>query len=889
MTERELRDYIPFITIKDGAVLSKRGDVTFGWRLSLPTAFTVNEAGYDSIVRSFTQAYKLLPPWCVVHKQDVFRYDRYKAREERYFLDRAYERHFDGREYLNGHSFLYLTFSSKATIERKDSESGFFGILDRKTLSPERIRACADIASQFEAVMRNNPLLGVTALESGDFLRMGPDGRDEGTIADYLRAYDNHGPDYNFEFHPDHIKYGDKTMRFWYVQDSDAFPSTVSSVKYIHSMSSGSSKVFLSGGSPIGYALRIPHVVNRYILTLPRSTVEKELDIRKRLMTSFSLYSSECAVNSRELASYLLDAANNSATTVKCYMNLAAWPTREELPEVRNAVVTAFQSDLDVSVVEETRTAPLLHYAGIPGAEAELGYDSYLNSELTGFLCLGLWDGYDLGMRDGVVRVCDRSSMTPMNIDIQSKAREMGRISNLNAMIVGPSGSGKSFLTNSLVQDFYRAGEHVAIIDIGDSYQGLCALVNEESGGRDGIYNSYDPEHPYAFNPFKGRAHWNEVDEEGDRTSSGQDFILSLVQTIYKPEKGWDNTSSAVLNFMLQQFLSWWDGGMPSSVAGDLRDAYANERRRRARKNNMEFDESRAHYGWKDPSRIFPKDGSARDPLFDDFYQYVTRIVSPLMRDDNFRMNEINVTRDMLDVDKFAAAMDMYRKGGTYGFLLNAEEESDLFNSRLTVFEVDKIKDNRDLFPLWVLCIMHSFEEKMRGLQCQKVLVIEEAWKAIATESMANFIVWMWRTARKFSTSAVVVTQDINDLVGSEIVKGAIIQNSDVRILLDQRKNANNFQNAVEILGLSPMARNLVLSVNTNLLPEYRYKEAFFAIGESYCNVFGIEVSPEQALCFETDKVLKRPLLDKARELGSMRAAIELMAEERRKNKRRVL
>jgi len=138
----------------------------------------------------------------------------------------------------------------------------------------------------------------------------------------------------------------------------------------------------------------------------------------------------------------------------------------------------------------------------------------------------------------------------------------------------------------------------------------------------------------------------------------------------------------------------------------------------------------------------------------------------------------------------------------------------------------------------------------------------------------------MWRTARKFRTSAIVVTQDINDLIGSDIVKGAIIQNSDVRILLDQRKNANNFQNAVKVLGLSEMATNLVLSVNTDLQPGHRYKEGFFAIGESYCNVFAIEVSLEQALAFETDKTLKKPILDRAKECGSIIQAIREAADD---------
>ncbi len=885
--ERELRDYVPFMAIKDGCVLSKRGDVTFGWKLWLPTAYTVNEPGYDSIIRSFMQAYKQLPEWCVVHKQDVFCYDRYHAEGDPFFLSDAYAKHFEGRRYLNGHSYLYVTFSRKDVIMRKDGDSGFFGIIDRKVPSAQALEEIAAAASKFEAVLKNNPLLIMKPLASEDFLRMGPDGRDEGVIPDYLRLFDDGGPDYNFDFFEDRLQYGDRQVKMWYVQDSDAYPGEVSSVKAVNAMSTGASKVFLSGGSPIGYLLRIPHVVNRYVLTLPRKTVETELDLRKRVMTSFSLYSAESAVNSDQLADYLRAAADNSTVTVKCFMDLMAWPTKEQLPEVRNAVTTAFQSELDVSVVEETRTLPLLHFAGIPSAGPELGYNNYLNSEITAFLCHGLWDGYDFGMRKGLIHVCDRTCRIPVKMDIQAEARSKMGTKNQNVIVVGPSGSGKSFTMNSLVQDFYTSDEHVVIIDVGDSYEVLCAVVREQSGGKDGVYNTYDPAHPFSFNPFKGREHWDDVDVDGERLSSGRDFIMSLLQTMYIPKGGWkDNKEAvAVLTHLVNEFIGWWDGEVPADVAPRLKAAWLNESRSRAEKNGKEYDEKKALRGWKNPVEvIFPENRKGRDPLFNDFYNYVSMIVTDLVRDGSYRMGNIPVEEKMLDFASFSVAMDMFKVGGMYGFLLNAEHEEDLFASRLTVFEVDKIKDNEILFPLWVLCIMHSFEDKMRGLPCQKAIVIEEAWKALDTPTMEGFILWLWRTARKFSTSAVVVTQDIEDLVSSDVVKGAIIQNSDIRILLDQRQNANNFMRAIQVLGLTPMQTNLVLSVGSGVPVGQHYKEAFFQIGQNYSNVFSMEVSPVQAVCFETNKDLKRVIHHFARKFGSYEAACKYIAEQGGRN-----
>lgn len=174
----------------------------------------------------------------------------------------------------------------------------------------------------------------------------------------------------------------------------------------------------------------------------------------------------------------------------------------------------------------------------------------------------------------------------------------------------------------------------------------------------------------------------------------------------------------------------------------------------------------------------------------------------------------------------------------------------------------------------------------MRSLPCQKVMIIEEAWSAIAKPTMAKFIVWMWRTARKFRTSAIVVTQSLSDLLSSEIIKDAIVQNSSVKILLDQSKNANNFSESAKILALNQMSIGQVLSVGRSLNPNYVYKEGFFAIGEHYSNVFGIEVSLEEALAYESDKTKKKPLFDLAKKTGSFIEAIRLTADAIRKQKK---
>lgn len=887
MNSKELRDFLPLMNIEDGCLLSKRGDITFGWRVVLPVAYSVNEAGYDSIISSFMQAYRLLPPYCIIHKQDVYRYDSYVPEDVPGFLGKSGEEHFRGRQFLNGYCYIFLTFSSKKNIESVSGGGSYYHLFAGASLDSSGVSQMRSIASQFEAVLSNNPLLSMKALGTQDFLRAGIGGKDEGVVADYLQLFSSSSePDYGMEFWPDRVECGNSMMKAWYVEDSDSYDSRVRSVMMVGEMSSGSSQVFLSGGSPIGYGLKIPHVVNRYVVTLPRKSVEKELEQKRRLMNSFSLYSSSCRVDSAELEKYLLENAMDALTTVKCFTSVLAWGKPEDMQDITNQIVTAF-SDMGVAVCEERRLAPSLYYAGIPGAASELGYDYYMTGELTAYLCHGLWDGYDTGMMGGSLRFVDRRRMVPVPLDIQSVARSLGYIDNMNAIVVGPSGTGKSFTMNHIVRCMYDSGDHVVIIDVGESYRGLCSVISEETGGRDGIFCAYDPSNPLSFNPFKNHRTWDSsLDEEGQRTDMGMDYVLSLLKVIYTPEGGWKGQKGDYIQSFVSRFLEIWDGGWDSVLENDLKQAYINERRKRAERNGDEFNKKTASRGWKNPlPEIFPE-GRESDPVFDDFYNFVCLVVQPLVVDGNYMKGNVAVDESMFQVKDFASSLEKFSLSGMYGFLLNAKGDTDIFGSRFTVFEVDAIKDNKELFPLWMLCIMRSFQSKMRTLQGRKVLVIEEAWSAVAKPEMAEFITWMWRTARKFSTSAVVVTQMLSDLLSSDIIRDSIIQNSSVKILLDQSRNSNSFTESASTLALTPKDVSLALSVNRSLDTRYRYKEVFISVGDHYSNVFGLEVSMEEAIVYESELSKKGLLYEEAGLIGSYIDAVKTFASDLEEGRR---
>ena len=219
---------------------------------------------------------------------------------------------------------------------------------------------------------------------------------------------------------------------------------------------------------------------------------------------------------------------------------------------------------------------------------------------------------------------------------------------------------------------------------------------------------------------------------------------------------------------------------------------------------------------------------------------------------------------------------DFYR-GGSHETTLNENMDSTLFDETFIVFEIDAIKDDATLFPIVTLIIMDVFLQKMRLKKNRKVLVIEEAWKAIATPLMAEYIKYLYKTARKFWASVGVVTQEIQDIIGSEIVKEAIINNSDVVMLLDQSKFRERFDNIKAILGLTDVDCRKIFTINRLDNKDGRsfFREVFIRRG-STSSVYGVEESHECYMTYTTERAEKDALkLYKAELECSHQEAIE--------------
>lgn len=833
--KKEFDKVFPLLGVQDGYIISKRGDITLGWDLELPVAYNLLDEEYDSILASWASAVKVLPPWYIVHRQDSFIYDKYKPRAAEGFLEDAYERHFEGRDYPVHYARVFLTLSSKAHVTSPNKSSGLFQNL---TFTPPKIKRNVvqdfrNKAEEFIQIVTRNGLIKATLLTTEDYLGTV---ENPGIIQRYMMLGSRSPLVSDIEMHPDSVHVLEKHMSSFSINEVDLLPSEVGNVDKVDALSGVNSPVYLSAGAKLGVLLDCNHIVNSYVVSLPQEATIRNLDNKRKRMESGSERGADNRVGAAEINEFIEDVQTESRIIVQTHMNVLVFSDKESHNNMKAKVSTALASMGIVASLNIFDT-PVLYYSGIPGAAAELGSDNLMTMELGAALCLGCNETFEREIEGGNYRTVDSLRCIPISIDLQRKARDAGYIDNYNAFVLGGSGTGKSFFTNHYLRNCYDRGESVFIIDVGDSYEGSTQIIYEQSHGKDGLYYSWDSEHPLSFNPFIGYDSWLDGRGELNQDESGVNVFLSSLFAMWRPDGGWNSDRKRILTRIVTAF-----------VVDDMKT-----------RKNLKI---------------------SKAPVFDDFCKYVDKHVTKKIREGKYDVDGVDVTMARFDIDSFLLAIGPYRSTGEFGFLLNDPSPKDLFSNRWTVFEVDKLSQvNNDIFySLVILWIMNSFDMKMRRNPEFKILVIEEAWKAIANESFSGYIGGLYKTARKFFTSVMTVTQQLSDIMRSSVIQDTILKNSSIRILLDQSSNQNNFDDVQSLLGMTDIDRNLCLSVNRALNPKYRYKQVFISWGAKKRGVYNTEVSLEEALSYESEKVKKRPVLEKAQELGSIIEAVKLSA-----------
>lgn len=825
MKKQDLEDIFPIIAIENDCLVSRWGEITVAFEVSLPEVFTLhvgrddagNEIGdFVSLISRWEKAIQLLPTNCIIHKQDWFVETKYSLEHEaNNFLDQASKRHFLGRPYLEHKCFLFITLSHKGRSKTSYAGSAFASgsVVPRAVLSREAQDIFLSKVSQFQSTLEGGADKDETS--SLQLRRMKADElasskQTSGLLERYmsLSLVDEVVPLTDIDFKADSMSVGPKQCKVFSLAEINDLPDWLHTHSRVSGLSTDVSQVSVGFAAPVGLLLDCNHIYNQYIFLEDRDVILPALEKKVSGLKSLSAFARVNAINAQLLTDFITYAEERHLAPVRIHCNLLAWTEKPgELTDLRNKVGTAL-SQMGVKPREVSQDAGFFFMAGLPGAAGDLPREETFLQFVPHGVCLFNHEtNYPTTQFNGLgAKVTDRMTGKPLWLDMSVQPKKMGWIDNLNKFFIGPSGSGKSFLVNHFLRAYYNQLSHIVVIDVGHSYLPICEML----GGK---YLTYAEGNPLHFNPFaiEGRKKPDEEKREG---------LLSMLQTLWKFES--EEMTMSQRNALSTSITAYYD---------------------------------------------YLEENAAVFPSMNTYYAFL---------DKNFRETMGKKASEYFDLDNLLFNLEPYVTGGQYEFLLNSRENMDLLNERFIVFELDNIKDHPILFPIVTIMIMDTYVAKMRKLdeRVRKIILIEEAWKALMNKRMAGNIEYLYRTCRKFNGEAWTVTQNLEDIADNPLIKTIIINNADTKILLDQRKYEKKFSFVQDLLALSDSEKALVLSLNKDLAPDRRYKEFFVSFGKK-AGVYGLEVCAEEYWAYTTDPTEKSIRKDQvARRKGDFAWAI---------------
>ena len=880
-----------------GVLYTKTGEYSAILKMENPVQkYSADTDCYYDFTNLMTAVVQTLGDGYALHKQDVFVRKSFDGRalqvsDSGKFLSNAYFRFFNGRPYIEGCTYLVITQESKKSALLSYDNSKWRDFL-------VKIRKVAD-------------QLHDGGIKSAEFLNV-QQAREYADRFFALNFRDAHFSMTNFKVDSEAIHMGTRQCKVYSLLDVDSVGLPGVLRPYVD-MTVNNAVMPVDLMSEIDHIPDVDTVVYNQVIFLPNQKRELALlDKKKNRHASIPNPSNQMAVEDIKQVQEVI--AREGKQLVYAHYNLiVAMDAQKDMQKVTNHLENIF-SRQGIHISKRAYNQLELFVASFPGNVYRLSqdYDRFLTLS-DAALCLMYKERQTHGDDTPVKCYYTDRQGVPMPIDTTGKEGKIKYTNNSNFFVLGPSGSGKSFFMNTVVRQYYEQNTDVVIVDTGDSYEGLCSYFG-------GTYISYSKEKPISMNPFK-------VTETEYLQNFGEkkNFLMSLIFLIFKgsqqptkieqyiiertiieyyreyftPFEGFSEEEKKELHQTLviaaksngeyekyEEELQARNGTGSYDVTDEERAKYERNSRL-SEKLQAVVDDAASTEGEKNAARnqlqrLTPeivegkflekiereiakreqqrKSLRVRELSFNSYYEFARQRIPQIIHEDSIQF----------PINDFAAILKPFYRGGALEYTLNNDMDGSLFDEQFIVFEIDKVKDDPVLFPIIVLIIMDVFTQKMRiKNKVRKCLVIEEAWKAIATPVMAEYIKYLYKTARKHWAMVGVVTQEIQDITSSPIVKEAIINNSDVFMLLDQSKFKDKFDDIKATLALTDIDCKKIFTINRldNKVGRSPFKEVFIKRGTEG-DVFGIEEPRECYMSYTTEKAEKEALKLYRRELN---------------------
>lgn len=812
-----------------GVLYTKTGEYSAVLKIENPVQkYSADIDSYYDFTHLFSALAQTLGEGYALHKQDIFVRKQFANEPEhnQEFLSASYFRYFNGRPYTD--SLCYLTITQEAKKSRLFS-------YDSKKWRDFLVK-----------IYKVRDLLRDSGVQV-KFLN-------KAEASEYVDRYfamnfkDRTVSMTNVKADDETVSMGDKRCKVYSLVDVDcaALPSLIRPYTNIEV---NNTEMPVDLVSVVDNIPNAETVVYNQIIFLPSQKRELALlDKKKNRHASIPNPSNQMAVEDIKQVQDVI--ARESKLLVYTHFNMVVGvPADTDLQKCTNHLENAF-GRMGIHISKRAYNQLELFVSSFPGNCYSLNeeYDRFLTLS-DAAVCLMYKERVQHSEETSIKIYYTDHQGVPVAIDITGKEGKNKLTDNSNFFCLGPSGSGKSFHMNSVVRQLHEQGTDVVMVDTGNSYEGLC----EYFGGK---YISYTEERPITMNPFRINREEMNVEKTG--------FLKNLILLIWKGTQGTvtkteDRLIEHVITEYYDAYFNGFEGFTPQQREDLRKSLVIDDRNSSEKRHESERERAVRIEGIIDEIEGRRKELKVEELSFNSFYEYSVQRIPDICEENRITGIDLSTYRYMMK--------DFYL-GGNHEKTLNENMDSSLFDETFVVFEIDSIKDDPLLFPLVTLIIMDVFLQKMRIKKNRKVLVIEEAWKAIASPLMAEYIKFMYKTARKFWASVGVVTQEIQDIIGSEIVKEAIINNSDVVMLLDQSKFKERFDTIKTILGLTDVDCKKIFTINRLENKEGRsfFREVFIRRGTT-SGVYGVEEPRECYMTYTTERAEKEALKLYKREL----------------------
>ena len=693
---------LPILGFEEDVILLKDGRLALCYEFVGAPAESFNEAQYLQFHEYFSNAFLSLPKHYIVQKIDVFAnatyIDHANADEKlsHSFFKGETLRYFGERDVLRQRSYLILigvgfkvrkrnsmsAFFSRAMHEKFDA-AHFLDMGKRKQELMQVANAFASTLSAFGAIS----LRRLSQLECKQLVFQFVNFDFETSYAGAEREWLNEKA---------FLAIGDKKINTVTLQDFG------DQADYFVRNEYGVLSSFLFR---LGIYLQFPHVT---VLSLMRDDTNQLLSQfdRTRSITQATqrLNQQQSALKVQELFDFTHHVRKNDLEFVALNLSVIVGSSGERSREKKvQWICEAFRSTYGLKPLVETFDNCNSFIGSLPGCAGENIRWLVATHDIA--FCF-VNPTTEFFSRSGGDFICDRFRNL-IYIDLFNR-----NLNNQNALVVGPSGSGKSFAMGHFILQRFERRERQVIIDVGGTYRNIFEGLDDGEHKNAIKYFEYSPENAISFNPFLGSKN-----DKGNYVFDDDkaNVLLTLIGMIVKDNQG--NGMSGAL------------GKVEWPVYEQLLTQY---------------------YQFVNQQGLIPS--------LTNFISWSAQRYQEASFAESFMQN--------LDQIGFSSALICFQPytTGRYAQLLNASYTEDLSDFRLICFDMARVKEVPALYPIVSFLLIELSMEIIRKYpDDRKYVVMDEAWSMLS-DSMGNFVEYLYRTIRKTNGSMTIVTQGVDEL-----------------------------------------------------------------------------------------------------------------------------